>query len=80
MLLATHSRCSLEDAEAVLLLEKFQGKHTSYHVKKIKIVSAQDVWYLLYYYLHSFIYCHYMYISITASSAYRISGTTRLHA
>ncbi|XP_011495006.1 PREDICTED: probable cation-transporting ATPase 13A3 [Ceratosolen solmsi marchali] len=44
MLLATHSKCSLEEAETVLLLEKFQGKHISYHVKKIKIVTAEDVW------------------------------------
>ncbi|XP_058794306.1 polyamine-transporting ATPase 13A3 isoform X2 [Phymastichus coffea] len=44
MLLATHSRCSLEQAETVLLLEKFQGKHTIYHVKRIKTVSAQEVW------------------------------------
>ncbi|KAJ8686576.1 hypothetical protein QAD02_022370 [Eretmocerus hayati] len=44
MLLATHSRCSLEQADTVLLLEKFQGKHTSYHVKKIKIINAQKIW------------------------------------
>lgn len=44
MLLATHSRCSLEQAEKILLKEKFQGKHTSYHVKKIKTVTAQEIW------------------------------------
>ena len=46
MLLATHSRCSLEQAETVLLVEKFQGKHTSYHVKKIKTITAQDIWFV----------------------------------
>ncbi|CAK9833512.1 Polyamine-transporting ATPase 13A3 [Anthophora retusa] len=43
MLLATHSRCRLEAAETVLLVEKFQGKHTSYYVKKLKTLAAQDV-------------------------------------
>ncbi|XP_053974573.1 polyamine-transporting ATPase 13A3-like isoform X1 [Hylaeus volcanicus] len=43
MILATHSRCRLEDADTVLLVEKFQGKHTSYYVKKLKTLSAQDV-------------------------------------
>lgn len=43
MLLATHSRCQLEDADTVLLVEKFQGKHTSYYVKKLKTLAAQDV-------------------------------------
>lgn len=33
MLLATHSKCQLENADTVLLVERFQGKHTSYHVK-----------------------------------------------
>ncbi|XP_008206786.1 cation-transporting ATPase 13A2 isoform X2 [Nasonia vitripennis] len=44
MLLATHSRCSLEQAEKVLLKEKFQGKHTSYHVKNIKTITSQEIW------------------------------------
>nr|XP_034192113.1 probable cation-transporting ATPase 13A3 isoform X2 [Osmia lignaria] len=43
MLLATHSKCQLEDADRVLLVEKFQGKHTSYYVKKLKTLAAQDV-------------------------------------
>ncbi|XP_076635003.1 polyamine-transporting ATPase anne boleyn [Colletes latitarsis] len=43
MLLATHSKCLLEDADTVLLVEKFQGKHTSYYVKKLKTLNAQDV-------------------------------------
>ncbi|XP_046432017.1 polyamine-transporting ATPase 13A3 isoform X1 [Neodiprion fabricii] len=43
MLLATHSKCSLEEAEAVLLVEKFQGKHTSRYVKKLITISAEEV-------------------------------------
>lgn len=43
MLQATHSKCSLEEAETVLLVEKFQEKHTSYYVKKLKILTAREV-------------------------------------
>ncbi|XP_033230085.1 probable cation-transporting ATPase 13A3 isoform X2 [Belonocnema kinseyi] len=43
MLLATHSKCPLEEADTVLLVEKFQGKHTSYYVKKLNTVTAQEV-------------------------------------
>lgn len=43
MLLATHTKCSLEEAETVLLIEKFQEKHTSYHVKKLRNLTAQEV-------------------------------------
>ncbi|CAL7933277.1 unnamed protein product [Xylocopa violacea] len=43
MLLATHSRCQLAAADTVLLVEKFQGKHTSYYVKKLETLVAQDV-------------------------------------
>lgn len=43
MLLATHSKCQLETADTVLLIEKFQGKHTSYYVKKLKTLAAQDI-------------------------------------
>ncbi|XP_031832819.1 polyamine-transporting ATPase anne boleyn isoform X2 [Nomia melanderi] len=43
MLQSTHSRCRLEDADTVLLVEKFQGKHTSYYVKKLKTLAAEDV-------------------------------------
>lgn len=42
MLQSTHSRCRLEDADTVLLVEKFQGKHTSYYVKKLKTQTVQD--------------------------------------
>ncbi|XP_006611115.1 probable cation-transporting ATPase 13A3 isoform X3 [Apis dorsata] len=43
MLLATHSKCQLETADTVLLVERFQGKHTSYHVKKLKTLAAEDI-------------------------------------
>ncbi|XP_051165501.1 polyamine-transporting ATPase 13A3 isoform X1 [Leptopilina boulardi] len=43
MLQATHSKCLLEEADTVLLIEKFQDKHTSYYVKKIKTLTAQEV-------------------------------------
>lgn len=43
MLQITHSKCSLEEAETVLLIERFQGKHTSYYVKKLKILTAREV-------------------------------------
>lgn len=43
MLLAMHSKCSLEEAETVLLIERFQGKHTSYHVKKLRVLTAREV-------------------------------------
>ncbi|XP_050591779.1 polyamine-transporting ATPase 13A3 isoform X1 [Bombus affinis] len=43
MLLATHSKCQLETADTVLLVERFQGKHTSYYVKKLQTLAAQDI-------------------------------------
>lgn len=43
MLQSTHSKCPLDEADTVLLVEKFQGKHTSYHVKKLKTLAARDV-------------------------------------
>lgn len=43
MLLATHSRCSLEEAETVLLIESFQGKHTSRYVKRLRVLTAREV-------------------------------------
>lgn len=43
MLLVTHSKCQLENADTVLLVERFQGKHTSYHVKKLKALAAEDI-------------------------------------
>ncbi|XP_034951787.1 probable cation-transporting ATPase 13A3 [Chelonus insularis] len=43
MLRATHSKCSLEEADTVLLVERFQGKHAYYHVKKLRTMTIQDV-------------------------------------
>lgn len=43
MLLFTHYKCSLEEAETVLLVERFQEKHTSYYVKKLRVLTAQEV-------------------------------------
>jgi len=48
MLQATHIKCSLEEAETVLLIEKFQGKHTSYYVKKLRNVTAKEVMLVMY--------------------------------
>ncbi|XP_043505949.1 polyamine-transporting ATPase 13A3 isoform X1 [Polistes fuscatus] len=43
MLQATHSKCPLDEADTVLLVEKFQEKHTIYYVKKLKTLTARDV-------------------------------------
>jgi cation-transporting ATPase 13A3/4/5 len=43
MLLFTHCKCSLEEAETLLLIERFQGKHTSYYVKELKFLTAQEI-------------------------------------
>ncbi|RLU24127.1 hypothetical protein DMN91_004336 [Ooceraea biroi] len=43
MLLSTHCKSSLEEAETVLLVERFQGKHTSYYVKKLRFLTVQEV-------------------------------------
>lgn len=43
MLQATHSKCPLDEADTVLLVEKFQEKHTIYYVKKLKTLAARDV-------------------------------------
>lgn len=43
MISFTHSKCSLEEADTVLLIENFQGKHPRYYVEKLKIITAEDV-------------------------------------
>jgi hypothetical protein len=43
LLLATHKACSLDEAEQVLVEEKFQGKHTIYYVKAIVNVNEDTV-------------------------------------
>lgn len=54
MLLATHSECSLEEAETVLVIERFQGKHTSYHVKKLRFLTAQEIMSVTIFSIYSF--------------------------
>ncbi|XP_050742833.1 polyamine-transporting ATPase 13A3 isoform X2 [Drosophila biarmipes] len=39
-LYATCSRCPLEEAEQVLVTEDYQGKHKVYHVKQIRVLTA----------------------------------------
>lgn len=43
LLLATHKPCSLEDAEKVLVEEKFQGKHSIYFVKAVTIITSDSI-------------------------------------
>lgn len=35
LLLATHVKCTLEEAEKLLITEQFEGKHTVYYVKDV---------------------------------------------
>lgn len=43
LLLATHKPCSLEDAEKVLVEEKFQGKHSIYYVKTVVTLTSDSI-------------------------------------
>ncbi|XP_044001966.1 polyamine-transporting ATPase 13A3 isoform X2 [Aphidius gifuensis] len=43
MIMFTHSKCPLEEADTVLLIERFQGKHASHYVKKLYTIVAEDV-------------------------------------
>lgn len=43
LLLATHKSCSLEDAEKVLVEEKFQGKHSIYYVKTVTSLTSDTI-------------------------------------
>jgi P5-type ATPase cation transporter len=43
LLLATHKKCSLEDAEKVLVKEKFQGKHAIYYVKLVTTLTSESI-------------------------------------
>lgn len=48
MLITTHVKCPLEEADTVLLVERFQGKHKSYHVKRLKVLTAKEIsWVIL---------------------------------
>jgi cation-transporting ATPase 13A3/4/5 len=41
LLLATHTKCPLNEAEKVLIYETFQGKHTMYYVKDIITIDGE---------------------------------------
>ncbi|XP_070508249.1 polyamine-transporting ATPase 13A3 isoform X2 [Chironomus tepperi] len=43
LLLATHKPCSLEQAEKVLVKEKFQGKHAIYYVKNVITLTSDNI-------------------------------------
>ena len=45
LLLATHKPCSLEQAEKVLVKEKFQGKHAIYYVKDVVTLTSDNIRY-----------------------------------
>lgn len=40
LLLATHKQTSLDQAEKVLIMENFQGKHTVYYVKDVITLNS----------------------------------------
>ncbi|KAH8309906.1 hypothetical protein KR059_003558, partial [Drosophila kikkawai] len=42
-LFATCCQCSLENAEQVLITEDYQGKHKLYHVKRIQVLSGNNL-------------------------------------
>lgn len=43
LLLATHKKCTLEEAEKVLIKEYFEGKHTIYYVKTVVTLSSDAI-------------------------------------
>ena len=43
LLYATHRPCSLEEADKVLVKEKFQGKHAIYYVKAVTTLTAESI-------------------------------------
>lgn len=43
LLLATHKPCSLEDAQKVLVKEKFQGKHSIFYVKTVATLTSDSI-------------------------------------
>ncbi|KAH8418163.1 hypothetical protein KR009_007113 [Drosophila setifemur] len=42
-LFATCCKCPLEEAEQVLITEDYQGKHKLYHVKRIRLLTVNDI-------------------------------------
>lgn len=43
LLLSTHTACSLDEAEKVLVVEKFEGKHTIHYVKSVVNLDAETI-------------------------------------
>lgn len=43
LLLATHKKCSLREAEKVLIKEEFQGKHSIYYVKTVVTLTSDSI-------------------------------------
>ncbi|KAJ9592422.1 hypothetical protein L9F63_015838, partial [Diploptera punctata] len=41
-LYATHTECPISSATTLLVVDNYQGKHTTYFVKLVKIISAQN--------------------------------------
>lgn len=43
LLLATHKKCSLREAEKVLVKEEFEGKHAIYYVKTVITLTSDSI-------------------------------------
>lgn len=43
LLLATHTPCSLDTAEKLLITERYEGKHTVYYVKDVVTLNADTL-------------------------------------
>lgn len=46
LLLATHKKCSLREAEKVLVKEEFEGKHAIYYVKTVITLTSDSIRYV----------------------------------
>lgn len=46
LLFTTHKPCSLEEAEKVLVKEKFQGKHAIYYIKSVATLTSDRIRYV----------------------------------
>ena len=43
LLYATHKPCTLEEATQILVVEKFEGKHSIFYVKKVFMLSEETL-------------------------------------
>lgn len=43
LLLATHTPCSLDSAEQLLITERYEGKHTEHYVKEVVTLNAETL-------------------------------------